>query len=410
MPNLEEDEDFYWHKRRVPGRFYVSRAFPEGGFTHTEEAGYAVVPRPCRFAYQKISEEGEVIFTDDNGWEIILRKTRTGQQLKALFFQDSREIQNLTIQRFNSGGRRLDKESVTLSGDEVQALRNFLSLIGSESLDFAQGDGIQLLPSGIETALADDSLRRELYRRYLPVIKELLEADVDAPEVTSFARRRQQLNEFQQLLNDDSYFDHKRAAMQADGGKVGPERVWQRFFEENHWIFGTGLISQFLHAFDPERLEQTAVGHSIFAAGKRPDAVMRTAGALSALTFVEIKAHRTSLLESTPYRPGCWSPGKDVVGGVAQCQATVDEVVSQAFRTLALTDEEGYRVDEALICRPRSILVVGSLAQFVRDGNPHIERFESFERYRRSIRDPEVVTFDELYERASMSLALAATD
>jgi len=294
--------------------------------------------------------------------------------------------------------------------EEIQNLRNFLSLIGSQSLDLAEGEGVRLLPSGIEGVIADEASRHEIYRRYLPAIKDLLEADVDAPEIVSFARRRQQLHEFDQLLHDEEYFAEQRRGMQSGGHAVGPERVWQRFLDANHWIFGTGLVPQFLHAFDPERLEQTAVGHSIFGAGKRPDAVMRTAGALSALAFVEIKAHDTALLENEPYRSGSWSPGEHVVGGVAQCQVTVDEVVRQAHRALALKDDGGFRIGEAFICRPRSILVVGSLEQFLREGNPHVERFESFERFRRSIRDPEIVTFDELFERAAMSLALSEPD
>ena len=410
MPHLEDDSESYWYERRIPGRFYASRAFPQGGSARAAEVGPDVVLPACRFAYQKISDDGEVVFESDHGWEIVIRETPSGQQLKSIFFQDSREVESLTFQRFNSKGRRLDKESVSLFGEEVQILRNFLSLIGSQSLDLAEGEGVRLLPSGIEAVLVDEASRLELYRRYLPAIKELLEADVDAPEIISFARRRHQLQEFDQLLHDEEHFSEERRAMQVGGHAVGSERVWQRFFEANHWIFGTGLVPQFLHAFDPERLEQTAVGRSIFGAGKRPDAVMRTAGVLSALAFVEIKAHDTALLEREPYRSGTWSPGDHVVGGVAQCQVTVDEVVRQAHRALALSDEDGYRIGEALICRPRSILVVGSLEQFVREGNVHVERFDSFERFRRSIRDPEIVTFDELYERAAMSLALSGPD
>jgi hypothetical protein len=43
----------------------------------------------------------------------------------------------------------------------------------------------------------------------------------------------------------------------------------------------------------------------------------------------------------------------------------------------------------------------------MRDGEPNVPMFESFERFRRSLRDPEILTFDELFARASMSLALS---
>jgi len=42
-----------------------------------------------------------------------------------------------------------------------------------------------------------------------------------------------------------------------------------------------------------------------------------------------------------------------------------------------------------------------------RTGSMRQQRFQSFERFRRGLRDPEIVTFDELYERARLVLDLA---
>jgi hypothetical protein len=210
------------------------------------------------------------------------------------------------------------------------------------------------------------------------------------------------------LLNDSSAFEARRAELRAQGRRSGGEDVWQSFFESNHWIFGTGLAPQFLQAWDPSRLEQTVAGASVFGRGRRPDALMRTAGLLSALVFVEIKTHVTPLLHNTQYRPGIWRVSDEVAGGVSQCQSTVDEVLRRATGELAVVDEDGFRTgDQVFVCRPRSLLVVGSLDQFVRDGEPNVAMFESFERFRRGLRDPEIVTFDELFARAALSLALS---
>jgi hypothetical protein len=409
MPHLEDDREAMYAMGRQPGRFYASGRFPQGGAEHAAEAAPGVELPMCRFGYQVVDGEGEIIFESDQGWEIVLRETPSRQQLKALFFEDTREIQTLTFQRFNASGIRLDKESFTLLGIEVARLRTFLSLIGSQSLDLAQNnEGIRLLPAEIEAVLADEDAQAELYRRFLPAIQHLYEADVDAPEIVAFARRRQQLQVFEELLHDEDAFARRRAALRAAGHRSGAEDVWQEFFEANHWIFGTGLAPQFLHAWNEEKLEQTVVGSSIFEKGKRPDAVMRTAGALSALAFVEIKRHDTDLLHNDAYRPGTWRVSDEVAGGIAQCQITIDQVVRRAEHALDIVDDDGYRTGEsALICHPRSLLVIGSLDEFVREGNPHVPRFQSFERFRRSIRDPEIITFDELYERAAMSVALS---
>jgi NADP-dependent 3-hydroxy acid dehydrogenase YdfG len=55
---------------------------------------------------------------------------------------------------------------------------------------------------------------------------------------------------------------------------------------------------------------------------------------------------------------------------------------------------------EVSTVRPRQVLVIGSLSEFTDGGAANPEKITSFEQYRRSIQDVEVITFDELYERA----------
>lgn len=404
VPHLEDDKDSYWATRRVPGRFYVSKRFPHVAADGTPSE------RICRFAYQVFDAEGDVAFEGTDGWELVLRETPTRQQLKALFFQDDRGIERLAFQRFDSKGNRIVRESFRLEANEVQELSSFLALIRSNALDFAETDeGVRLLPSGIDALLGDEITREEVLLRYRDLLVELMEGQVDAPELLNVARRRKQLEIFDALLNNRTAFEAEQGRLRSEGKRYGPESVWQHFFEANEWIFGAGLATQFLHAWDPSRLEQTTVGSSAFAHGKRPDALMLTAGALSGLVFVEIKTHETPLVEESSYRAGVWPPAGEVSSGVAQCQTTVDETIRRTERLVARTDSKGFPADEAVVCRPRSILVVGSLRQFFADdGRLSLERFEGFERYRRSIRDPEIVTFDELYERARMVLDLAS--
>lgn len=47
-----------------------------------------------------------------------------------------------------------------------------------------------------------------------------------------------------------------------------------------------------------------------------------------------------------------------------------------------------------------SFLVIGSLNEFVTDHGINAHRYRSFELFRRNTANPEVMTFDELYERA----------
>lgn len=55
---------------------------------------------------------------------------------------------------------------------------------------------------------------------------------------------------------------------------------------------------------------------------------------------------------------------------------------------------------EVLTVVPRQILVIGHLKQLEENGAINQEKAQSFELFRRSIAGLEVLTFDELYERA----------
>jgi hypothetical protein len=260
---------------------------------------------------------------------------------------------------------------------------------------------LRFLRSLIKAALADEQAQGAFLRDNREFLTMILRSAVDAPDIVALAHRREVLARFERLLSDDSYFDsEKRSA-------GGSEHVWQQFIEEHPWVIGSAIAPQFLHSFSKERLEQTVRGATISGAGKRADALLRTAGVLSAIVLAEIKHHRTSLLAPKPYRPGCWRVSAEVAGGVAQCQMTADDTERGLGPTIDLKTDDGHVTGRAFVCRPRTTLIVGSLTEFVDDsGHPHHEKFASFERFRRGLRDPEILTFDELFERARLTLAL----
>ena len=50
--------------------------------------------------------------------------------------------------------------------------------------------------------------------------------------------------------------------------------------------------------------------------------------------------------------------------------------------------------------QPESFLVIGSLNEFLTDTGVNEDKLRSFELFRKNIISPEIITFDELYERA----------
>lgn len=166
-------------------------------------------------------------------------------------------------------------------------------------------------------------------------------------------------------------------------------------------MFGYGLTYIALASLDERKLEQTVSGFDFSSKGKRTDALMKTKGAIEALCFVEIKAHTTPLLQADAYRGGCWAPSDDVAGGVAQVQGTVEMAIRRLAEKVEPTRHDGTPTGEQLfVFQPRSFLVVGSLQELRSEHGVNVEKYRSFELYRRSTLRPEILTFDELLHRA----------
>lgn len=137
---------------------------------------------------------------------------------------------------------------------------------------------------------------------------------------------------------------------------------------------------------------------------------MQTSGRVRSMVFAEIKTHRADLLD-TEYRVGCWAPSTDLAGGVAQIQGTVHRAVDAIGERISQVAEDGSEVvgGETYLLRPRSFLVIGNLSELEgAGGGLHLDKFRSFELYRRQLQEPEILTFDELFARASWVVEQAA--
>lgn len=128
---------------------------------------------------------------------------------------------------------------------------------------------------------------------------------------------------------------------------------------------------------------------------------MKTKGIISNLCFIEIKTHKTSLLDSKPYRAGCWGPSKELAGAIAQVQGTVASAIENLSSKINPTDNSGNPTGEEIYnYQPKSYLVIGDMGEFMTENGVNKDKLRSFELFRKNITSPEIITFDELYERA----------
>ena len=392
----EEDYEFFQNKR--VDRVYLSRSLSQKFFRKGDDGNVEELVRPFRIVSKVIDgRESHEFFRD--GKQVSLRITDgERQEIKAKVYEDNREIATLQIQKYSIKGGIPHKTCFTFIESEIATLFNFIRNI--EFLPLKDEKSAKLDDQFVENIVLTREQAVRLLNHQPQLLEELTRHHISARDVAVLGQRRNALAEFARLLNNEAHFSQRRNEL---GSNKRAEDVWQSFFENNTWIFGYGL-NYFLNTpLDNEKLEQVVRGHDFSVSGKRVDALLKTQGLISSLSFGEIKTHRTDLLKriKTPYRGESWQISDELAGAVAQVQRTVQASLTAIRSRIDIKDATGAPTGEQLfLYQPRSVIVIGSLQEFQTDHGINEDKYSSFELFRRHLVAPEVITFDELFERA----------
>jgi len=95
-------------------------------------------------------------------------------------------------------------------------------------------------------------------------------------------------------------------------------------------------------------------------------------------------------LQNTQYRNGAWGISNELAGAVSQIQVNCAqwEIYDSRF------EQNRERLSNTITVSPKGIVVIGNTSEL-----NCWNKQNSFERFRREIRNPEIITYDELYER-----------
>lgn len=318
------------------------------------------------------------------------------KQLQLQVVREAGNVREILLQKVPAEGRDGKLETLLKLGrtDSMRLINTIAALPAFIPGD--DGEVNRYHDSALRSLASGQDQFRSLYDQNPEAFRALIEADHSARDVVAIAHRRQVVKRFRALVDSPDAF----AEAEMDSPGNGPEAVWQSFFEANPWVLGVGLSGQLLTSWSSSRLEQVVSGFSIDGPGKRADGLLRTNGKIRSLVFAEFKHHNTTLV-SKEYRPGCWSPSPELVGGVVQAQQTVQAALKEIGDELRERDAEGFETGETTyLVRPRSFLVVGNLGQLRAEAGVHPAKLRSFELFRRSLGEPDIITFDELLARA----------
>lgn len=271
-----------------------------------------------------------------------------------------------------------------------------LSSIGNGALvlDSTIIDNPEALKKHLNTIIADP--------KGMKILQEVAESkeSISQGDIKNIGLKKEVVEMFRKLLDDSRFFKEKKE----EWGKSKDEDVWQYFFEQNKWIFGYGLEYVFNAPINKEKFEKTLSGSSFNEPGKRPDGILKTKGAVQFLNIAEIKKHNSPLLEEREYRTSVWAISGELAGAVSQCHQYIRTSSEKLEEVTELKERDGTRTGEEVFrFSPKCFLIIGSFEkEFIgEDGkvlNP--DKLSNFEYFRKNTLNPEIITFDELYQRA----------
>ncbi|MFD2938781.1 Shedu immune nuclease family protein [Flavobacterium notoginsengisoli] len=388
----ELNQDAYHASQRTVGKTYFSKSFktPYSNFMK-------------KFANKILDfQDNEYLLKDEK----TLGHSSNGlRQLKALFLHDdSRFIEKLVIQQFdlkNSPLKNAPKEA-SFRGQEVENLYKFLKSI--KEVEFPNSSTFNVTDAELSKMLLNKNQAMKLISENLEILQEALNNNITTRDIINFGYRKAQLEIFEKLLYKENYFaEYKLSLKEELNINQGDEAVWQKFFEKNTWILGYGLDYIFNTELNSKKLEQITAGSDFTSKGKRIDALLKSKGAINSLCFCELKLDTHPLLKKVKnaYREESWQISDELSGAIAQVQRTLQKAITEISTKTEIKDSEDYLTGETLyLYNPKAFILIGNLKEFKKDDKINEIKFSPFEIFRKSLKNIDILTYDELYQRA----------
>lgn len=315
--------------------------------------------------------------------------------LTVTYIEGKQDTNSLKIQKHvcGKGGVWADGGTITLSSFTLARIKDLLEFLSSLDLGSIAERRIQLAE---DVSIADEATRQKITTVFsspggAEFLQEFLNNAVTSEDVINLGYRRSQLEEFRKLLEEPDYVATYKAWNEITA--QGEEAAWQFFFQKNEWILGYGLNYQYLNLVTAQ---PNYGGAAVVGGGtQRGDYLMSSAAIVKFTVLVEIKTPNTPILSTVPNRNGSFKISTDLAAGISQVQ-----VNCQQWHRQSGTQEnvDALETDDVYTREPKGILIIGSTTQL--EGDDARDKRNTYASFIRNMHNPEVVTFDELYERA----------
>jgi hypothetical protein len=236
-------------------------------------------------------------------------------------------------------------------------------------------------------------------------LKELIiKSDLKESDIKSivFENRKKIIKRFLYLLKNIEIFGKKSTELYRAKYHLGAgeEAIWHHFLKNNDWILGLNVDIKFIRDFYDE--QKVGLENSQGVGSPKADLL----GISDYTTLIELKHSNTEIFKkekTSKGRANTWDFSSDFIEGISQCLGQKNSL-EKAFDSKVFVNEEMLRVDKqkTLNFDPKTVFIIGNRKrEFPHDGiDYHYVKSQTFELFRRNIRNVDIITFDELFERA----------
>ncbi len=310
----------------------------------------------------------QVIFEDEKEVHI---KLASRTLLKVVYLTEKDDLEGLEIIKMVSN---TEKQRLKLSKFNLQQLKSFL-------LDVETRKKVATLLSGNEGA---------------EMVKEILDNGlITSQDIVNTGYRKQQLEIFRKLLDENKLKEYKESIGKPN---TKDEIAWQHFFYKNQWIFGYGFDYRFQGV-----LQKEFYASDTNADGSSSVITDFLIGDNQFVTFVELKLPTTKLFGKEKNRSNSWRLSNSLIDSVSQILEQKASGQIKVEITKDLINDDGEPITQNAY-DSKTILVIGNWEELEADGETFETRKikkKTFELFRRDSRNVKIITYDELYERAS---------
>jgi len=298
------------------------------------------------------------------------------------------EIQNRNI--FNELNSILGQNKNT-----EQQEQNSIKYTNDDILKILEKKDLSFLKSILTKKNIIDFLNNENWEN---IIESFLKNNITEKDIINIWYRKEQLSIFKKLLDEKWYIERYKIEIWKKNTK--DETIWQYFFQKNNWIFWYWLDYKYLWILQKEahisdtKLDWTNWVISDFLLWCNNFTVI-----------VELKKATTYLFneyKSWKNRAKSWKISSELMFAVSQI---LEQKSSWQIKSEKTNYDDRWKVINQKTIDPKCFLIIWRIDNLGDDEIDTIKK-KTFELFRNNLKNIEIITYDELYDRSQFLLKL----